>query len=70
MFPPDQVEAFERLVDEVEGVPATGEDPICLGREKEISKFRGGSLGGKRRQERTFGTFTVAGRSPVSEPSL
>ena len=36
MFPPDQVEAFERLVDEVERVPAVGERPLRLGGEQGV----------------------------------
>ena len=38
MLPPDQVEAFERFVDEVERVAAIAERPLGLGREQGVGK--------------------------------
>ena len=39
MLPADEVEAFERLVDEVERVSAVGEGPFCFGREQGIGEL-------------------------------
>jgi hypothetical protein len=40
VLPADQVEALERLVDEVERVSGIGEHPLGLGREQGIGKHR------------------------------
>src|SRR4051794_11707720 len=39
MFPADDVETFESLVDEIERVPAIGIGAVRLGREEEICEF-------------------------------
>ena len=70
MLPADQIEALERLVDEVERVSAVGEGAIRLGREQKVSErgWRGaGSDGG---EHGALGRLPMAYRRPTPQPAL
>ena len=70
MLPADQVEALERLVDEVERVPGIGESPLGLGGEQGISEFSRGEAGRNRREQGTLGRLAMAHVCPTPEPAF
>jgi len=50
VLPPDQVKALERLIDEVERMPAVGECPVGFGREQGIGEESWRDISGNRRE--------------------
>ena len=62
MLPPDQFEAFERFVDEVERVSAIGERPLCLGREQGVGESGRRKTGADPREQGALGRFAMAQR--------
>ena len=70
VLPADYVEAFERLVDEVERVPIVGERPLGRGREQGVGE-RGRRLARRyRREEGAFGRLAMAHACPPPQPAL
>jgi len=70
MFPADQVEAFERFVDEVERVPAVGKDPFRLGREQRIGEHTRREPGGNRREQGALCGLAMAHVCPMPQPAF
>jgi len=70
VLPPDQVEAFERLVDEVERVPAVGEGPFRLGREQGASEHGRRKAGVDRGEKGALGRLAMANLYPAWQPAF
>ena len=70
VFPANQVEAFERLVDEVERVPVVCERSLGRGREQGVGEHGGFFAGRYRREHGAFGRLTVAYACPPPQPAL
>ena len=70
MFPADDVETFESLVDEIERVPAIRVGAVRLGREEEIREYsrRGAARNGG--QHGTFGRIPVPHGHPAPQPAF
>jgi hypothetical protein len=60
ILPANQVEALERLVDEVEGVSAVGKGPLGLGGEQGVGECSGRKTGGDPRQQGALGRLAMA----------
>ena len=70
MLPADQVEALERLVDEVERVSAVGEGPFGLGREQGVGERGGRKTGSDPREQGALGRLAMANLRPAPQPAL
>ena len=70
MLPPDQVETFERFVDEVERVPAVGERPLGLGREQGVGESGRSKAGADPGEQGALGRFAMAHLRPAPQPAL
>ena len=70
IFPADEVEALESLVDEVERVAAIGKDPVSLGRKEEIRQCGGRGASGDGGQHSTFGGIAMPPGHPAPQPAL
>ena len=69
MLRADQVQAFERLVDEIERVPAVGEGPLGLGGEQGVGERSGRQTLGDRREQGTLGRLAMANPCPALQPA-
>src|SRR5262249_41548068 len=69
VVPADQVEAVERLIDEVERVSGIGEGAIRLTRKQEIGELGWPSSARERRQHGALGRFPVAYGRPTPQPA-
>ena len=70
VLPADQVEALERLVDEVERVSGVGERPLGLGREQGIGEHSRRDTGRNRREQGALGRLAMAHVCPTPQPAL
>jgi hypothetical protein len=70
MLPPNQVETFERFVDEVERVPAVGERPLGLGREQGVGESGRRKTGVDPREQGALGRLAMAHLCPAPQPAL
>ena len=70
MLPADQVEALERLVDEVERVSVVGEGPLGLGGEQGVGERSGRKTGGDACEQGTLGRLAVTNLCPAPQPAL
>ena len=70
MLPADQVEALQRLVDEVQRVAAVGEHAVGRRREQHVGQRRGRRAGRDRGQQGALGPVPVPDRDPAAEPAL
>ena len=70
MLPADQVQAFERLVDEVERVPVVGEGPLGRGGEQGVGERSRRKTLGDRREQGTLGRLAMANLCPAPQPAL
>ena len=65
VLPADQVEALERLVDEVERMSGIGERPLGLGREQGIGEHGRRETGRNRREQSALGRLAMAHVCPT-----
>ena len=70
MLPADEVEALERLVDEIERMSAVGERPLGLGRQKRLRECSGREAFRDRRQQRALGCLAMTHFRPAPQPAL
>jgi hypothetical protein len=70
MLPADQVQAFERLVDEVERVSNVGERPFGLGREQGVGEHGGRKARSDPLEQGALGRLAVANLRPAPQPAL
>ena len=70
VLPPDQIEAFEGLVDEVQHVAAVGVDPLGAGHEQQLGQHRRRGTTGDRGEQRALGTVAMAHGRPAPQPAL
>jgi hypothetical protein len=70
VLPADQVEALERLVDEVERMSAIGERPLGFGREQGIRKHSRRETRRNRGEEGPLGRVAMAHFSPTPQPAF
>src|SRR6516162_3768667 len=70
MLPPDQVEAFEGFVYEVERVPAIGERPLGLGREQGVGERGRRKTGVDPGEQGALGRLAMAHLCPAPQPAL
>ena len=70
MLPPDQIEAFERFVDEVERVAAIGERPLGLGRKQGVGERGRRKTGADPGEQGALGRFAMAHLRPAPQPAL
>ena len=65
MPPANQVQAFERLVDEVERVSVVGEGPLRLGGQQGVGERSGRKTLGDRREQGTLGRLAMTNLCPA-----
>ena len=70
MFPADQVETLERLIDEIERVSSVGKGAVRLRRKEKIRECRGGGAASNGRQHGTFGPIPMSHGDPATQPAL
>ena len=70
MLPADQVEALERLVDEVERVAAVGKGALGRGREQDIGERGRREHRRDRGQQGALGRIAMAHGGPAPQPAL
>ena len=70
VLPPDQIEAFEGLVDEVQHVAAVGVDPLGAGHEQQLGQHRRRGTTGDRGEQGALGTVAMAHGRPAPQPAL
>src|SRR5919206_5131155 len=68
MFPTDQVQTLERLVDEIERVPGVSEHPLRNGREQGIGEDGRGGSGCNRREQGALGGLSMPHEGPTLQP--
>jgi hypothetical protein len=69
-LPADQVEALERLVDEVERVPGIGEHALGLSREQSIGQHGRRDTGCDGREQGALDRLAMAHMRPTPQPTL
>ena len=70
MLPADHVETLERLVDEVERVPAIRVGAVRLGREQQVRELGRRCAARNRGQHGALGRLAMAHRHPAPQPAL
>ena len=65
MFPSDQVETLEALVDEIKRVSGIGIDPVGIGRGEQVRQDGGLRSDGNGGKDGALGRLTMADRSPA-----
>src|SRR5258707_13681648 len=70
MLPAYQVEALERLVDEVDRVSGVGERPLSSGREQGIGEHGWRDPGRNRREQGALSRLAMAHARPTPQPAL
>ena len=70
VLPPDQIEAFHGLVDEVQHVAAVGVDPLGAGHEQQLGQRRRRGTTGDRGEQGALGTVAMAHGRPAPQPAL
>src|ERR1700730_10877983 len=70
VLPADQVDAFERLIDKIEGVSGVGERPLSYGREQIIGEHTWRDTGRDRREQGTLSRLAMAHACPTPQPAL
>jgi len=68
MLPADDIQALERLIDEIERVSATGIDAVRLGRKQEIREGSRRSASGNRGHNSPFRRIPMPHRHPAAKP--
>jgi hypothetical protein len=70
VLPTDQVEALERLVDEVERMSGVGERSLGLSCEQGIGQYSWRETSRNRREQGSLGRLAVAHICPTLQPGL